>query len=311
MNEKNIMSHYLSDKSGQELDKIYKIAIEGDDKLEVEIYNNMLNIINKYSSNYYEDFYSNIIISSTLQKYIELNYNIILKINNQNGEIIHNISDFINKYTDELINNKLYIVNKFEQSEIIEEGNIDSNLKFNFYTKLLQVFSVMYRKNVNKDSFQLYEQSKIRILKEKADKISSKILDLNDKIFLINQVKFVNPTNGTMRTVYELPSTIVDNESDFKELVSSLYKLLWETNARKEYDKNDKLTFINDLRRYYFHDLEHGRNNDADKKTKRVKDFFTAAIGKCIPETAKEWQSCQEYIYDLIIDYLDNVEKSL
>ena len=124
---------------------------------------------------------------------------------------------------------------------------------------------------------------------------------------MINQDYFVKPTISTMEIVCYLPDIIVDNEEDFKKLIDYLYKLFWETKARNYAQKKD-LDFINNIRRYYYHDLEHGKNSDIKRKFNDVKEFYKSALGKNFPETAKDWQIVQEYIYDLLIEFLESIQ---
>ena len=85
-----------------------------------------------------------------------------------------------------------------------------------------------------------------------------------------------------------------------------LYKMFWETKARG-YALNKELDFINNIRNYFDHDLEHGKNSDIRAKFRFVGEFYKSAIGKKVPENAKDWQGVQEKVYDLLISFLDNV----
>ena len=202
---------------------------------------------------------------------------------------------------------KISIVDEFSKIGIIEERALFKPISSDLYKKLLQIFSIKYKKGYTKESRDLYEQSKLSTIQKKSKYITKTIISYNKNSYLVNQEHFIKPTNSVLEIMCSLSDIIVDNEDDFKKFIDYLYKLFWENNV-KNYAKNKELDFINNIRRYYYHDLEHGKNTDVKKKFKYVKDFYIESINKIIPKTAKDWQNIQEHIYDLLIEFLEKIE---
>ena len=307
MRKEDALKNYLGEDRIQNLANLYNIVEKSKSIIDDKAYNDMFNILIKYSLDEPKYFYTYFILSDALRKYYDLSYNIISKISNQNNEEIFQMYEFINLYTRKNLDFKISIINEFVKMGIYEEKSLSEFTTFNLYKKLLQIFSIKYKKGYTRDSKELYEQSKLSIIQQKAKVITNSIIKHNNDSYLINQNHFVKPTNSVLEIMCSLPDIIVDNEEDFKKLIDYLYKLFWESNSRG-YAKNNELDFINNIRRYYYHDLEHGKDSDVKKKFKLVKDFFKESTGKSIPTTAKEWQSIQEHIYDLLIEFLKNIE---
>ena len=173
----------------------------------------------------------------------------------------------------------------------------------------MQVLSVIYRKDLHINSEEVYKKSKVNALSEKAKKIVDYIIELNKCSLRVNQYYLFDTTNTLVEFAASLSNIIVDNEDDFKVLISYLYKVFWDNGQKiRNYANNGELNFINNLRNFYFHDIEHGTSSEVRKKYRRVKKFFMEACGKSIPETAKEWQKVQEYIYDKLLIFLDEIK---
>lgn len=307
MKKEDALKNYLGEDRLKNLNKLYMLVEESNSKIDDKAYNDLLNTLVKYSFNEPNYFYTYFIIRDILRKYYDVSYNIISKISNQNSNDIYKMYEFINLYTEKNLDFKISIINEFLKIGIIEERTLFEPLTYNLYKKLLQVFSVKYKKGHSKDSKELYEQSKLGRIQKKAKQITTSIIKYNKDSNIINQDHFVKPTNSVLEIMCTLPDIVVDNEDDFKKLIDYLYKLFWESKARG-YANNNELDFINNLRRYFYHDLDHGKNSDVKRKFRDVKEFYKSALGKNIPETAKDWQTVQEYIYDLLIDFLEKVE---
>lgn len=111
-----------------------------------------------------------------------------------------------------------------------------------------------------------------------------------------------------MEACFKLSDIVTDNENQFKELVNHLYKLFWENKEFIKYNKNSELDFVNDLRKYFFHDLDYGKNYK--KKINRVGEIYKMTCGKRVPENSKDWQKVQSYVYELLIIFLENISLS-
>lgn len=307
MKKEDALKNYLGEDRIKNLDNLYTLVENSKSKTDDKAYNDMMSILVKYSFDEPNHFYTYFTIRDVLRKYYDLSYNIIFKLSDQDNENIFQMYEFINSYTKKNLDFKISIINEFINIGIYEERSLFEPFTFNLYKKLLQIFSIKYKKGYIKDSVELYEQSKLGIIQKKAKKITNSIIKHNNNSYLIKQEYFVKPTNSVLEIMCSLPDIIVDNEEDFKKLIDYLYKLFWESKSRG-YAKNNELDFINNIRRYYYHDLEHGKESDVKKKFKFVKDFFVESIEKNIPATAKDWQKIQEHIYDLLIDFLENIE---
>ena len=306
MKKEDSLRNYLGKDRVDSLTKLYNIVQSSLSITDDKAYKDMIAILYNYSFDDPKQFYIYLIIKEFLKKYYDLSYNLISKMSYKNNDNLYQMYDFINLYTKQNLDFKISIINEFEKIGIYEERSFHEPISFNFYKKLLQIFSVIYKKGYSKASEELYEQSKISIIQKKAKKITNRIIKLNNDCYLINQKHFVKPTNSVLEIMCSLSDIIVDNEDDFKKLIDYLYKLFWESKSR-DYANNKELDFVNNIRRYYYHDLEHGKESDIKKKFKFVKDFFNESIGKSIPNSAKDWQSVQEHIYDLLIDFVDNI----
>lgn len=307
MKEEETFKNYLGE---ERVKKLGVLQIEVDKTkaaIDNEAYNDMLKLLIKYcmsKPNYYYTYYS---FRDVLRKYYDLSYKLITKIANYNNKEIYDIYKFINNYTENNLNYKLSIINEFINLGVIEERSYFEFNTYDLYKKLLQVLSVKYKKGYKKSSKDVYNSSRLNNIQTKGKRISKKIVQLNNKSNLVIQEPIFKPTVTTMDIVCNLPDLIADNEEKFKELINYLYKMFWE-NKIKDYSKNGELDFINNLRRYFFHDLEHDRDSKTKKKIKLVKDFYEDALGKNFPETAKDWQIVQEYIYNLLLKFLENIE---
>lgn len=306
-NKKVALKKYLGEKRLETLDKLCDFVEKSDNEIDNVAYKNMLNTLLKYSIDETNYYYARFMVKEILKRYYDISYKIILKMSYYNTEELFKMYEFINSYTEKNIDFKILIINEFKKFGIIEERSLFEPTSYNLYKKLLQVLSVIYKKDHKKDSEELYKNSRLNNIQVKGKKIAKKIVELNHRSYLINEVPIVKPTITTMDIVCNLPDIIVDNEEDLKKIIDSLYKMFWE-NKIKDYSKNGELNFINNLRRYFFHDLEHDRKSKTIQKIKLVKNLYKSALGKSIPETAKDWQTIQEHIYDLLLDFLENIE---
>ena len=246
---------------------------------------------------------------SFINQYIELTNKLLVKYNKEYNKNIYDVNMFITFYFQDNIKYQQNVINEFYKFGLIEERELYNKYFGNSLKKISQVLSVVYRKDNTSDSKTIYEKSQVNAISEKAKKITDYIIELNKRSMRINQCYLFDTTNTLLEIAVSLPNIIVDNEDDFKNLMEGLYKVFWDNNQKiKEYNLNDELNFVNWLRCFYCHDIEHGSASDVRKKHRRIKQIFKDACGKSIPETAKEWQRVQEYVYDRLISFLENVE---
>lgn len=293
----------------KEYRKIYKLIMDkkggSNDKLYKEINEIIFNYYKFAEKNYFNAF----IVQNYVDEYLKVINHLLEKYNEEYNKTIYDISSFISLYTENNLKYKYYVIDEFKKIGIIEERNYQDKKEINAFKKILQVLSVTYRKDNKNSPHKIYNNSNTNIINQKAKKIVNLIIELNKKSKLINQIEVVKPTNSTMETLCVLPDIVVDNENDFKQLIDKLFKLLWDNNQKiRVYDKNKELSFINSLRTYYYHDIDHGKEKDIRKKFINVKNIYKKACGKVIIETSKDWQKLQIYVYDQLIIFLSNVD---
>lgn len=306
--KKDNIINYLGKERFNTLIKYKEIVEASHSDLDDKMYHDMLLLIYKYSTFDVNDFASYKILRESIRNYYDVSIHLLSKINKDDNDNAYQVYKFINEYTKINMNYKLYMIEEFKQNnEIYEEKKEPQFMLNNSYTKLLQILSVKYKNGYKKESEEVYNNSNLKTIQEKAKKITGLINKINKKVLLIEQKKFVKPTVNVLDIMCTLPDTIVNNEEEFQKLVNSLYELLWENEART-YATNHELDFISDIRRYYYHDLEHGKEKDYKKKYELVHQFYLDAISKDIPSSAKEWQKVQEYMYDLIISFLEKID---
>jgi len=97
----------------------------------------------------------------------------------------------------------------------------------------------------------------------------------------------------------------VMDESKFREFIDWLYKYVYESTGDLKRlldylpEEDCQVAFtVKSLRRYYFHDLEHGDDREARKKYRAVGDIFEDSISLPYPETSEHWQAVQWCLLD-------------
>ena len=302
----DILNEFLGNDRLEKLVELSNIVSKTETKNDDFIYNNMLKLINYYSMHKSSNLYLLISLRNTIRKYYDVCYKIIISANNNEYSFIQDIYNTIENFTKNDLDYKILIFNEFQKLGIIEERTKYELVYYDAYKKLMQIMSVKYKKGYSKESNELYEKSNAKVIYDKAKLITTKVIDLNKKSMLISQDDFVKPTNSILEICNCLPELIVDNEDMFMDLIDYLYKMFWESHARN-YNIRNELDFINNIRTYYRHDIEHGKKSDIKKKYKRITDFYQLAINKEMPINAKDWQKVQIFIYDTIISFLDGI----
>ena len=270
------------------------------------------NSIIKIYKTYETDFnQKNWLLINSFQKYVDLQNNLITKFHFLGNDKVINLQNFYEDLTFEMFQYqeqicKFAALNNLTIKQIFNE---DSNI----YTKISQTISYAYRKDTTVLPTTLYQKSLVSDIHNEAKIIARKVIDINDKSKLSESAKNIfKPTNEIMTLLVELPEFIADDKEMFQKVSDWLYKLIWENGTRieKVLDKKE-FEFINDLRRYFFHDLEHGKEKDWKKKFQAVGDYFEECISKRIPETAKDWQKIQLETYKRVTEILTKLEHGI
>lgn len=122
----------------------------------------------------------------------------------------------------------------------------------------------------------------------------------NKRAQLIGQELPFRPTVDTELISVMLPQTTVMDEREFREFIDWLYKYVYESSGDLKRllaylpEEDCQVAFVvKFLRRYYFHDLEHGSDREAQKKYRAVGGIFQERIGRPYPETCDHWQTVQ------------------
>ena len=298
---------YIDEDKLQNLNNIIKNITNLNPNIGNKIYNN---IIKFFENNIKQDnIQYNNSIRYELNQYIKTLINILSKTNGNNINIIYEVFNYTSQYAQDNLNYKLNTYNNFKNILNLENMIIDNSHKINPFKKLQQVLSIKFRQGNKKTSKELYENSISNTIQQKAKKIINLINDLNHKSEIINQKPLFKPTTKSMKIVSELPDLIIDNEKDLSTLSDYLYPLFWENSTLDQYrEKSEEAKKVNIVRREYHHDLDHGEKRRYHKKNKELKETFKLGCNKPFPETAKDWQKVQLYIYNNLLIFLGKIE---
>lgn len=306
----NKLKELLSEDSYKNLLQLMELVQDTNLEADNNVFDKMVTLLLKYSSKKIDYYLEDIIIHEMFSKYIDVSNKIISKMTFNNDQKLLNIYNYFCLFTEDNLNYKISVINEFKKLEIIEERFICNYHFENPFKKLLQVLSCVYRKDTNLDAKTIYEKSNSCVLHQKAKKIVNIILKLNKETELLNQKFLVKPTNGILEACCLLPDIIADDEEKFKEIVNYLYKIFWENKEFKKYAENGEIDFVNDIRIFFYHDLDHGKETDYRKKVNKVGSFYELACGKRVPKSSKDWQKIQECMYDRLTAFLEKIEIS-
>ncbi len=307
-NSYKVMVRYLDNDTYKKLIKSYEQVNKSGSKIDDYVYSEMLKLLKKYCKEEINNYFKYLIIKDVMNQYVNISNNLIKKVLTYDNDKIYDIYNYINIYTEKNLNYKLSIIEQFKNIGIIEERSLKDDFYVNIFKKLLQVLSSVYKKDNTNNSEIVYEKSVSSNIQLKGKKMMQILTKLNQQSYLVNQDYLVKPTTKVMEIICYLPDIVVDNENDFKELIDYLYKMFWENKGIRSYDSNNTLTFINDLRRYFFHDLEHGDESKVRGKFKKVKVFYNEACEKNIPDSTSDWHQIQLYIYDILLSFLNDIK---
>ena len=205
------LKKYLGDKEFEKIILLHSLVENTNKTFDDEAYNDMLRIMIKYAEGTSDAFYIYIIVREMLKKYCDLSYRLISKISQTNNAEIYKMYEFVNLYTESSIDFKIFVAKAFLKAGIVEERSRDNFSDYSFYKKLLQILSVKYRDADSKPAQELYENSKVKRIQEKAKRIVNTVIKLNDIAALVNQDSFMKTTNTTLKVCTSLPDVIVDN----------------------------------------------------------------------------------------------------
>lgn len=310
-----ISLNILNSESLESIKYIYFTESNNFSEHNLELYKNVIEIIKTYNNISEKSYFYYFNLKDIVEGYISLQENLATKLNRLKPSKIKDLSRFYTDYTSSIIKFFIEIGEGFKKIGIVEERAKDLESKekdINIYRKLSQSLSPAYRNDITKSSKEIYEDSNVAKIKEKGESIVRDILDI-EKLSRLDGEPIIKPTVDTMSICVVLPKLYVNTEEDFKTLIDWLYKIFWENKEKfKKYMQSvEEFEFINNLRRYYYHDLEHGDKKDYKKKYILVNEFFKESCGVKYPSNTKEWQESQQYIYNKLDSIIKKVKDSL
>lgn len=270
----NKLKELLSENSYNKLLQLMKSVQDSISEVDNDAFDKLVTLLLKYNSKKIDNYIKDIIFHETFSKYIDISNNIVSKMVFNDEQKLLNIYDYLCLYTEDNLNYKFSIINEFKKLDLIESRYIFNYHFENPFKKILQVLSCVYRKDTNLDAKTVYEKSNSYEIQQKAKKIVNVILKLNKETELSNQKFLVKPTNSTLEACCLLPDIIADNEKKYKEVINYLYKIFWENKEFKKYAKNGEIDFVNDIRIFFYHDLDHGKQSDYRKKLIKLELFI-------------------------------------
>ena len=105
--------------------------------------------------------------------------------------------------------------------------------------------------------------------KNDIEALKKKYYNLSRYARVTNKERFFKITSKNSSSINEL--TLPQNEEEFKVFISNLYIIFYEGSSNNkripEYaDKREAIGYINKLRNFFYHDIEHGDEKRIEKK---------------------------------------------
>ncbi len=297
----------------EQLSKLQKSEIYYMEKFNFNFnfYSDIVKLYNRYDRQFNAYFLSRIISKFIFKNYIDLQFRLISKIEILNNNKISNLQKFYNFVANDIASFQFKTVESFKRIGIIEERTFDNDNVFieaNLYGKISQGLSPVYKVDFVESAEDVYKKTLVSDIYDAAKEIVKNIIEIDKKSQLSGKC-IIKPTVDVMSICFNLPTLIADDEQKFSNIIDCFYKTVWENRTKmEEYIDINDLNFINDLRRYYFHDLEHGKEREYRPKYLAVSNFFKLAINKKYPSNSKEWQISQLYLYNTILGILSNLD---
>lgn len=306
----------VNDSLLSQISKLQKNELHYIEKLDINtiFYNDVAQLCNQYNNLFNKDFLSHIIPKPIIQDYVDLQSRLLPKVEIMGGSKIFGLQNFYNGIANDIANFQFNTVNAFKSIGIIEERALNTDnidIEANLYGKISQGLSPVYKENCTVKAEEVYKKTMVSDIYDTAKNVVANIIEVDKKSQLSGKCIF-KPSVDMMVICFNLPTLIADDEQKFSNIIDWLYKALWKNRSKMEgyIDIND-FNFINDLRIYYRHDLEHGKERDYKYKFLAVGDFFSSVIDKRYPTNSKEWQKAQLYIYNTIMNILLDLKLKL
>ncbi len=276
---------------------------------------NISQLCESYNNVFGQSFLGRTIENSMILNYIDFQNNLISKIDYINIEKMSVLQNFYSNIATDVFYFQSNTFDSFKKIGVIEQRALSSGFKeaidSNLYGKIAQSISNTYKSESKIEPEEVFDNSLVSNIYSNAKSIINNILQVNKLSQLKGECIF-KPTPEMMNICVNFPTIITDNEEKFKSIIDWLYKSFWENRDRIiPLTSTDSIKFIDNLRKYFFHDLEHSYDGKAKKKYLNVGNFFNSIIGKSYPSNGKEWQQVQNHIYTILGQTLEEIKTKL
>lgn len=209
------------------------------------------------------------------------------------------------------------------QSSVIQAADSKESIRkrHKILMKNLVKFHPQLRESVELEETEdvVIELEKLKELDRLRNSVVESIVSVN-KIYSSKEGKdLFKATTEAMRSTVSL-NVAVESKETFKRFVDSLYKLIYEGSGSLKRipeslkEGKDFVGFhIKHLRTDFFHDYEHGKPKDIEKKRELVKGVYEAYTGKTAVDSldTEDYRSIQKKLLHEVIDFLKNVKSEI
>ena len=164
-----------------------------------------------------------------------------------------------------------------------------------------------------------------RQIEQDATRITQEIRVVNGYGVKLGYGEFFKKTDNIEQILTDLPITLCQSSSDFREFIGMLYKLIYEASGNRDakwpiLDKFARLgresygkirLAIHQLRQFYEHDYQQWDQPAQDKLLAYVDEFFDSVGIDRDSENSEDWIRTQIATLARVTDYLEEVKKKM
>ena len=146
-----------------------------------------------------------------------------------------------------------------------------------------------------------------------AEKIGDLVHEINERYSATHGTDLFTPTNKTLPALKKI-AQMIENTSDYSNLVSNLYFLLCEgPGNRLDGNIPDSFSDVKWLRNGLQHDFDHGRQRDANRKRRKVGETFKKYSASVSPRTLdpRHFSTVQVKLLKAIKNDLVDIKRSI
>lgn len=168
------------------------------------------------------------------------------------------------------------------------------------------------------NELELIELTRKETIRNLSDEILEELADINSIFKSQNQIDLFKSTNENLKGSVKI-SKPVDDTDNFKSLIDSLYKLIYEGSGSlaripKELLAEESIYFdIKHLRTDFFHDIEHGKDKKIQNKQEIIVNIYKKYTGKNSLEELEigDLIRFQKTVYKNLITELDYLKTEI